>query len=129
MEACYGASLRSVQEINDDNFLHKMPDLLVPAQSSSLETLWAAINQKDVDFNPDVSSYSSQPLHHISCGCHTWEMPNMGPILRSSATYDAQLVSVLTGEVKHLVASDQTKSCLLGYRLAMTRQSKTSCMC
>lgn len=52
----------------------------------------------------------------------------MGPILRSSATCDAQLVSVLTGEVKHLVTSDQSKSCL-GYRLAMTHPSKTSCMC
>lgn len=91
-----------MQEMADDNGMYKMPDLLVPAHSASLANVWAEIQQKDVDFSPDISKYSSQQYHQISCGCHTWEMPYMGTVVQSSATSDARLLAVLTGKTEHL---------------------------
>ena len=98
-----------MQEVVDDHSHHEMPDLLVPAHSTSLADLWSEMQHKHADPNPSIAEYSKSHHHHMSCGCHTWEMPHMGRILWSSATSDARLVVVLTGVHQGHVPCTQTE--------------------
>lgn len=86
-----------VQEVIEDDCGHQMPDLLLPVNAAALDTVWVEIQQKDAALQQDLSQFSHQPYHQISCGCHTSEMPHVGCVVSSSATEDAKLIAIVTG--------------------------------